>query len=251
MTTKAKRILSAAAALSALLAAFCVFKMVSASRQYETNKKEYDDLKGAVITTVPFKSDENDGYLNIDCDKLLGMNPDFKCWIDIPGTDISYPVVQSSDNDFYLRRTFEGTSNVGGVIFIDYRSEGDLSGRNTVIYGHRMNDGSMFAGLREYMVASFCNEHSEIHLYTQHRVYVYKVFSVSKTTTGSDCFTFAFRSDCDFNTWLNRQLERSVYDMGIVPEPTDRVITLVTCTGQDEWRYVVQAVLTDEISTDN
>lgn len=77
------------------------------------------------------------------------------------------------------------------------------------------------------------------------------MFSVSKTTTGSDCFTFAFRSDYEFNEWLSRQLERSVYDTGIVPEPTDRVITLVTCTGQDEWRYVVQAVLIDEISTDN
>ncbi|MDO4567050.1 MAG: class B sortase [Oscillospiraceae bacterium] len=252
MKSRTKKILVIVSALSALMAALCICKIAMAQRQYKESKQEYEDLKGAVITTVPSNEseDEESPYLVLDFDRLSEINTDFKFLIDSPGTDVSYTDFQSSDTDFYLRRTFEGSSNVGGVIFIDYRSGGDLTGRNTVIYGHRMNDGSMFAGLAEYMSAEYYAGHDTIHIYTEDAVLEYTVFSASEVTTGCDCFTFAFQSDYEFHEWLSRQAYRSAYDTGIVPNSTDRVITLVTCTGQEEWRYVVQAVLTETVFND-
>ena len=154
MKPKTKKAIIAVSVLSAVLMAISIAKIVDAKRQYELSEKEYEDLKGAVITTAPSSSDsekQDDGYLTLDFEQLYEINSDFKFWIDIPDTNISYPVVQASDNDYYLRRTFEGNSNVGGVVFVDYRCAADLSGRNVVIYGHRMNDGSMFASLKSYM----------------------------------------------------------------------------------------------------
>jgi len=231
---------------------FGLFRIVGKVHDLAQTKSEYEELKGAVTVTVPSSDtgeeqtqQPDDGYLQLDYGKLIEINPDFKGWIEIPDTEISYPIVQSGDNDYYLRRTFEGNESFGGVIFIDYRTPGDFSGRNTVIYGHRMNDGSMFGSLKEYLDAKYFESHDTVRIYTEDCVLEYKVFSVSETTTGSDCFTFGFESDQVYHEWMQRQIERSVYDTGVYPDATDKVITLVTCTGDEEWRYVIQAVLSD------
>ena len=84
----------------------------------------------------------------VNFDVLRDINPDCVGWIEIPGTNISYPIVQGRDNDHYLRLNFEGKYSVGGVIFLDHRCDSDFDRTNTIIYGHNMRDGSMFGSLK-------------------------------------------------------------------------------------------------------
>ena len=82
----------------------------------------------------------------IDFDALTGINRDVAAWLILDGTAIDYPVVRGTDNAYYLNRLYNKEINRGGTIFIDNACSRTFSGRNTVIYGHNMGDGSMFAG---------------------------------------------------------------------------------------------------------
>jgi len=97
---------------------------------------------------------------------LVEINPDFVGWINIPGTDVDYPVVQGADNAFYLNTTFRGERNVAGAIFMDYRVAGDFTTPITLLYGHNMRDGSMFSSLLHFLDAGFLNEYREITIVT-------------------------------------------------------------------------------------
>ena len=86
----------------------------------------------------------------IDFEALAQINPDVVGWITIPDTNIDYPIVQSQDNDTYLRKSFEGESTAAGSIFLDFESQSDMEGYNNIIYGHHMKNGSMFKDVVEY-----------------------------------------------------------------------------------------------------
>jgi len=103
--------------------------------EYRAARQEYVRLR-----------DHADDAEGIDFDALLEMNPNTIGWITVPGTQISYPIVQTTDNHTYLYRTFHGMRNASGTIFSDHRDAPDFSGHIRV-YGHHMRDGSMFAGL--------------------------------------------------------------------------------------------------------
>lgn len=227
------------------------YKVFTTVEEYSKSRKEYSDIKEQMIVE-PVTEEEDDGYLRFDYNGLMRVNPDFKFWIDIPGTAISYPVVQATDNDYYLRRSFSGQYSVGGVIFMDCRVPDDLTGMNTVIYGHRMNDGSMFTDLRKYLSKDFALGNDEVHLYRKDGVYVYKIFAACKTDVFSDCYDISFSDEEAFGKWIDRQVSASQIGFGIAPTAEDRILTLVTCVGSwDELgRYVVQAVLTDIVPRD-
>ena len=87
---------------------------------------------------------------SVDFATLLEKGADVKGWLESPGTAISYPIVQSDDNAYYLKHLYDGTANKNGCPFIDYENASDFSDNNTIIYGHNMRDGSMFSSLREY-----------------------------------------------------------------------------------------------------
>ena len=91
----------------------------------------------------------------MDLPALQQVNSDVIGWIAIPGTEISYPLVQGTDNDYYLTHTWNQNSSAVGAIFMDCRCSADFSGFNTIVYGHRMNNGSMFAALKHYQKAGF------------------------------------------------------------------------------------------------
>jgi sortase B len=108
-----------------------------------------------------------------------------------------------------------------------------------------MNDGSMFTALRKFVDSSFLEDYSEIHVYRDGEMRIYRVFSCRKTDVFDECYTFYFDDDAQFETWLRGQAALSAVGTGIVPGPEDRILTLSTCaTSGDEYaRYVVQAVL--------
>ena len=124
----------------------------------ETEKQE--------LETEPEKEEYQSPY---DFDTLKKENPDTIGWIHIPDTKISYPIVQGTDNDFYLKHDFNGEASVAGSIYLDYESEGDFEGRNNILYGHNMKNGSMFKDIVRYKDPSYFKEHQYFSIYTPER----------------------------------------------------------------------------------
>ena len=176
-------------------------------------------------------------------DTMRNINSDYIGWIEIPGTGISYPVVQTDDNEEYLKKDFDGRNYAGGAIFMDCRCRPDMQGRNTLIYGHCMRDGSMFTDLVRFLEKEFLRNTGTVIITMNGRRYVYRVFSAYVAAPESDCFRAEFTSDYDYERWLLDQKDRSVTESGVYPDRSDRIITLVTCYGDGSKRCVVQAAL--------
>lgn len=96
-------------------------------------------------------------------------NPDTIGWIKVPDTNIDYPIVQGTDNDFYLNHDFYGKESVGGAIYLDFESQGDFVGRNNILYGHNMKNGSMFKDVIHYKDEEYFKEHQYFSIYTPDR----------------------------------------------------------------------------------
>ena len=181
----------------------------------------------------------------VDADQLLAMNPDYVFWLEIPGTDISYPVVQTNNNSDYLRTSFTREHRVGGCIFVDAACPADLSGRNTVVYGHRMYDGTMFSGLKWFLDPDYVADHTELRIYLEEGIRTYRFFSVRQTDPWDNYAQTIFESDTAYAEWLKDQLTRSVYNMRSVSQNRANAITLVTCAGDGSARLTVTWILAD------
>ena len=148
---------------------FSGYKLYSIMHDYKVSEQKYNSLSDQYVTsapkTTPFAVNENQQPqateapkeldLEVDFAGLRSQNSDIVGWIYSPGTVINYPIVQAADNDYYLHRHIDGTYSGGGSIFMDYACSSDFSGINTILYGHHMYDGSMFASLSNYKNPSY------------------------------------------------------------------------------------------------
>lgn len=163
------------------------------------------------------------------------INPDMVGWIKIDGTKINYPVVQSSGRrDYYLKRSFTGEYSVHGTIYVKEECNVFRHTDNVTVYGHRMNDGSMFADLLKYKDAAFWQEHRYItfdNLYEQRTYEVFAAFSISDIAN----FPFQYHRFVDaqnaeeFDDFVNNCKKYAAYDTGITPTYGDKLLTLSTC----------------------
>ena len=181
---------------------------------------------------------------------LYTYNPDTVGWLTVKnGGDIAfldYPVVQSYDNNFYLRRSFFGGYAHGGTVFLHYRCDPvDLS-KNTVIFGHNLKDQSLFAQLLKYNSPSFYDSASIIEYSTLYKKYKYKIFAAFYTTTRFDYIRASYPDDKLFLAVVNQALARSVIKTNVDVDAGDSIITLSTCAyvdGVDGARFVVMGRL--------
>jgi sortase B len=173
---------------------------------------------------------------------FLGINKDVTGWINIPGTKIDYPVVKSSDNDFYLNHNIKKEQAVEGSIFMDYRNKGDGTDRNTIIYGHNMKDGSMFKALMGYKNKDFLNKHPVVTFNTLDKDVRWEVFSAYVTDTSFYYIKTDFSDDKDFEQLLKELKERSLYDTGVNVTKDDKILTLSTCSYEfEDARFAIHA----------
>ena len=177
---------------------------------------------------------------------LQTVNPDVIGWILLPGTQINHPLLHTTDNSTYLHTAWDGSYSTSGSIFLETRSNPDFKDFNTIIYGHHMRNGSMFAPLMEYKNAEFLESHPYIYIATEDGIRKYTVFAAYEASVTSDTYRLVFRNTAQKQTALDSYLERSVWDSPITPTVSDRILTLSTCTGTGryETRWVVQAILT-------
>lgn len=182
--------------------------------------------------------------LEVDFDKLKEINSDVIGWIHIPAEDISYPMVLGSDNDYYLRHTFKKIYNIGGAIFLDYRNAGDLSDRNTIIYGHNQDNGKMFSNLLDLTDAKEAKKCQLMVIYTPEETLYYQVFSVRIRNYMDPVYGVSYTS-AELKAYGDNALFESEFNYNAISEFTDydRIISLVTCCEDQDYRLLVHGYL--------
>lgn len=205
------------------------------------------DVDAAVPDTpeAPPQPSAEELLAQIDLAALRQINPEVTGWIMIPGTSISYPVLRAADNDYYLTHTWKGERSSVGAIFLDcHTGEADF---NTLIYGHRMRNGTMFAELKYYNTLDKWQESPDIYLMDDTGVQCWRIFAAYEASTDAPIYKPGELTERQKASVLNYAFTKSWIDTDIVPTTEDRILTLVTCTGDGySARWVVQAVLQTE-----
>lgn len=189
--------------------------------------------------------DENvSDLLQIDLAALREKNPEVVGWIRIPDTKIDYPFLQTDNNTFYLEHAWNGKKNSLGAIFMETQNSQNLMDFNTILYGHNMMSGRMFATLHKFSEQDFWEDHPYVYLVTDGGVFRYEIFSTYDAEVESGAYRLSFRQEDTRVEFLEEAIANSLIETGIVPQTTDRILTLSTCTGLGyEARRVVHARL--------
>jgi len=170
--------------------------------------------------------------------------PDVKAWIRIPDSKIDYPVVQGTDNDFYLTHLPDGKKNDGGSIMMDVSNEADFSDAVTILHGHHMKSGSMFGDLDLYEEESYYKEHPVIELYTPKGDVRAEIFAVFYVNSLEFTYPTNFADAAAYDAFIAMCKSESDYDTGITPQYGDTLLMLSTCSYvYDEARLLVMAKL--------
>ncbi len=234
--------------LVAAIVVFCVsgFQLIRIGKGYLDGRSEYEKVRNLAVDNP----NEQEGF-RVDFEELMKINPDTVGWIRFypEPSQISYPIVQGADNEEYLHKTFSANENTLGAIFLSADNKADISDRNTIIYGHRMRDGSMFRHLQDYEERSFWEENPYFYLYTPDgKEITYHIYSYAVVDAISDTYLTSFADDAAYQEFLDMTVETSAYDTGVEVGIDDTIVTLSTCTSaSDENRIVVRGVKEKEV----
>lgn len=209
---------------------------------------EGDVYKGPELEVVDMHTKYERMLPNLEA--LKQINSAAFAWIKVQGTRVDYPVVQSpaGDNDYYLSHGLDRTYSVSGAVFTDYNNKRDLSkNRNTCVYGHNMNDGTMFQTIMNFRTKNqFLN--GQIEIYTADGIYLYEPFAVYDAIPTERFFHTEFSSDEDFEDFLSEIKSKSIFKSDVKLSKKDKIVTLITCTnGVVDKRFVVHGVLTEVV----
>lgn len=181
----------------------------------------------------------------LDCsyfNSLCEINPDIVGWLIIPDTKINYPVVQTTDNEKYLHTGFDGTESVAGTIFLDYESDSSLMGKNNIIYGHNMRNGTMFHDLNLFKDKDFFKSHPYLYIYTKDNVLKLKIVSCFYGKADVAMRQTRFDSQEEFTEFVDKLIKECPY--AEVPQtPVKSLYTFITCSYEvDDGRTYLLAV---------
>ncbi len=180
----------------------------------------------------------------VDFEALWGINSDVVGWIYGPGTKINYPVVQGEDNSYYLTHMFDGRENKCGSIFMDSLNNTDFSNTNSIIHGHHMKNGSMFASLAQYESQAYYDSHPVLWLVTPEKAYQVEIFTGFVTDTDSEAWQIEFATKKEYKSWLDRMKKEGMFASDVMPGEEDQILTLATCSYKyDDARFVVMGIL--------
>ena len=190
----------------------------------------------------------NLAQFKVDWDALLAANPDTVAWLYIPNTAINYPVVRAEDNDYYLTHDFDGVQGWlanFGTIFMDYRNNPDWSDQGYFIYGHHMNDGSMFAdiaGMREQWRFDECRT---VYLLSPRGNFKLRSFALVHTNADDALVQTGFSSAQEMQAYIQDKIDRSVVSGGDIAsvKAMKKVFALATCDNVADGRYVLFAYI--------
>lgn len=225
------------------------YKLYSIFSQYQKAVDEYDNLRDTVVINEPDENQTEDENVKeraykkmVDFDKLKKINEDVKGWIEFETLPISYPVMQGSDNDYYLHHTYNRTQNSSASIFLDYQNKDAFEATNTFVYGHNMKNGSMFGKLKSYESEAFYKKNQYFWIYTPSANYRYRIFSCYIVKADGDSYQMDYANDVAYQDYLTMIQNYSSYDTGVNVTVDDSIVTLSTCTSNPDNRFLVHAV---------
>ncbi len=202
-------------------------------------------------TEISAKNGNVDTVSNpIDFKTLRKTNPEAVAWIYVPDTKIDYPIMQSlKSDDYYLHRDINGNYKYAGSIFMEYCNRDDFTDRVTVLYGHNMANGTMFAHLHKFSDADFFKKHKKFYIYTDSRKLTYEIVSSYVYDNRHIMNSFNFSENKVFKEYLKfiqnpRSITRNTrgkLDHKLTTD--DRIVTLSTCLNSGDGRYLLQGVL--------
>lgn len=165
----------------------------------------------------------------IDFDSLCKMNPDTVAWLIIPGTRIDIPVVQAEDNEIYCKANFDRKKSRKGAIFLDCDSPGDLMGRHSILYGHHMKNGSMFAEISKFLKPEFFKEHRTLILYTPERELHLKTIAAVCTDDKANGRKMDFSSLKELQKYIEEETKSCKF-RELPKETIKQLYSFVTCS---------------------
>ena len=167
--------------------------------------------------------------IKVDFESLLKVNKDVDGWIYCPDTVIDYPVVQHTDNDYYLNYNVNGEQNASGAIFLESANFSDFRDVNNILHGHHMGDGSMFASLDHWQADKYYDSHPVMYLNTPSGNYRVDLFAGFTTPANSRAYQYEFSGRSDIQNWIDWVRKESVIKPEVTLSVEDRFITLSTC----------------------
>lgn len=241
---KNNRILSIIISLILILF-ICIFiySSIQIFKWLKENKARENIVKDIQNTITIDEEKEDVEKYSIDFNSLKGKNSDTIAWIKVNGTDIEYPVVKASNNDYYLNHSFDKSYNTSGWVFMDYKNKCDNTDKNMVIYGHNRRDGGMFGTLKNILTDEWQNNQDNfiIPFITENEKSEYQVFSIYRIEKEDYYITTNFRTDDEFNDLINEIKSRSMKDFGVDITVEDNILTLSTCANDNKYRVVLHS----------
>ena len=185
----------------------------------------------------------NMNMINVDFNGLKRTNPDVVGWLKVNGTNINYPFVQSSNNDYYLTHSFNKSYNGAGWVFLDYRNNG-TNNKNTIIYAHGRSNKTMFGTLKNVLNNGWLNNTNNyvIKISTETENSLWQIFSVYRIPTTSDYLQTNFNDETEYQNFLDMLKDRSSHNFDTNVSSTDNILTLSTCYNNSD-KMVVHAKL--------
>lgn len=176
---------------------------------------------------------------SINFTKLLQKNTEVVGWLFNQNGVINYPVLKGSDNDYYLDHLIDGRKNSSGSIFMNYTNEADFGDKNTLIYGHSMQNGTMFATLLRYRNYSYYEAYPSFYYYTPQKNYRIDIFAAYETDSNDFAYATNF-SEQGFSDFLSSAVSKTNYRTNVAVGGEDKIVTFSTCAySSDNARYVV------------
>lgn len=194
---------------------------------------------------IDIPNDDNYIIKNNYIASLLSINEDVVGWLKVNNTNVDYPVVKSTDNDFYLKNNLYKQEDMNGWIYMDYRNHDKELDQNTIIYGHNMYySGIMFGTLHKAANRSWYNneENRVISFNTIYETMNWQIFSIYRIKKTSDYLVTNFATSEDFFEYIEKVKNRSIANFNVEIHENDKILTLSTCTGDNE-RFVIHAKL--------
>lgn len=207
-------------------------------------KQATEQIKEEVVEVIN-TSEESDEYNQeksvfnkIDFTKLKEINSDVVGYIEVPNTNISYPVLQAKDNEYYLNRDIYKKYSGCGSVFMDYTNNPNFSDSNTVLFGHNLITGMMFANLNKIVTGELGNE-IYINIYTEKANYRYQMFATYKSAPTKEPINTKISNEKEF---IDTALQKSNVKCNIYPNERDNILTLSTCDSSGKSRVIVHGV---------
>ena len=235
------------------IAAFSGYQLFNILSEYKQGEDTYKDLE-QYVSTVPDDSEDADAenddgtvWPEVDFDALKAINEDIVGWIYIEDTNVNYPIVQGEDNAYYLRRLYDGTPNGSGSIFMDFRNSADFSDPHTIIYGHSMQNSTMFTNIKKYKTQEFYDQHPYALLMTPEKNYKIELFSGYVASVKDNSWELDLSDEDAYASWLSATKSKSMFLCDVTPTTEDKVLTMSTCTYEfDDARFVLVGILREQ-----